>query len=66
MFIDAQFKKRKVMSNIKISYSQVKDSAVTEMYFEEIFEQGYEGNDPLFDLRHFLYPASPDPYIQVR
>ena len=47
-------------------FLQVKDSAVTEMYFEEIFEQGYEAQDPLFDLRHFLYPDSGDPYVQVR
>ncbi|XP_023321944.1 uncharacterized protein LOC111696547 [Eurytemora carolleeae] len=47
------------------SFSKVKDSAVTEMYFEEIFEQGYEAQDPLFDLRHFLYPDSGDTYIQV-
>ena len=33
------------------------------MYFEEIFELGIEGEDPLFDLRHYFYPESVDPHL---
>ena len=44
---------------------KVKDSSLNEIYFEEIFEHGFEGEDPLFDLRNYLYPDSEDPNVQV-
>jgi len=47
------------------SFSKVKDSAVTEVYFEEIFEHGFAGEDPLSDHRNYLYPDSEDPNIQA-
>jgi len=50
------------------NFSKVKDSAVTELYFDEIFEGhtvGVDGQDPLFDLRIFLYPDSEDKNIQM-
>lgn len=34
------------------------DNQATELYFEEIFEQGFATGDPLFDLRNYFYPES--------
>jgi len=45
------------------SFSKVSDSQATELYFEEIFEHGFSGEDPLFDLRNYFYPESDDPVI---
>ena len=42
----------------KRQFSKVTDSVATEVYFEEIFEYGFEGEDPLFDLRNYFYPES--------
>ena len=42
------------------SFSKVTDNAGTELYFEEIFEHGFSGEDPLFDLRNYFYPDSED------
>ena len=39
-------------------FSKVTDNQATELYFEEIFEQGYATGDPLFDLRNYFYPES--------
>ena len=39
-------------------FSKVTDNQATELYFEEIFEQGYASGDPLFDLRNYFYPES--------
>ena len=45
------------------SFSKVTDNHATELYFEEIFEHGFSGEDPLFDLRNYFYPESEDPQI---
>ena len=39
-------------------FSKVTDNQATELYFEEIFEQGFASGDPLFDLRNYFYPES--------
>ena len=39
-------------------FSKVTDNQATELYFEEIFEQGFATGDPLFDLRNYFYPES--------
>ena len=39
-------------------FSKVTDNAATEVYFEEIFEYGFEGEDPLYNLRNYFYPDS--------
>ena len=39
-------------------FSKVTDNQATELYFEEIFEQGFAAGDPLFDLRNYFYPES--------
>ena len=45
-------------------FDQVTDSQIHELYFEEIFENGFSsGPDPLFDLRNYFYPESSDPHI---
>jgi hypothetical protein len=44
-------------------FSKVTDNQATELYFEEVFEQGFAGGDPLFDLRNYFYPESDDPNI---
>eukprot|EP00090_Calanus_glacialis_P011596 TRINITY_DN19974_c0_g1_i1.p1 TRINITY_DN19974_c0_g1~~TRINITY_DN19974_c0_g1_i1.p1 ORF type:complete len:964 (-),score=236.03 TRINITY_DN19974_c0_g1_i1:108-2897(-) len=45
------------------SFSKVTDNNATELYFEEIFEHGFTGEDPLFDLRNYFYPESEDPQV---
>jgi len=45
-------------------FSKVTDNQATELYFEEIFEQGFAAGDPLFDLRNYFYPESEDPVIE--
>ena len=45
------------------SFSKVTDNTATELYFEEIFDHGFSGEDPLFDLRNYFYPDSEDPSI---
>jgi len=42
----------------------VTDNQATELYFEEIFEQGFATGDPLFDLRNYFYPESEDPVVE--
>ena len=44
-------------------FSKVTDNHATELYFEEIFEHGFSGADPLFDLRNYFFPESDDPNI---
>ena len=46
-----------------VYYLQVTDNSATELYFEEVFESGYSGEDPLGDLRYYLYPESSDPAL---
>jgi hypothetical protein len=43
-----------------VSFFKVSDSSAAELFFEEIFELGFEGEDPLFDLRHHFYTGSGD------
>ena len=45
------------------NFSKVTDNTATELYFEEIFDHGFSGEDPLFDLRNYFYPESEDPSI---
>ena len=45
------------------NFSKVTDNTATELYFEEIFDHGFSGEDPLFDLRNYFYPESDDPSI---
>ena len=45
------------------NFSKVTDNTATELYFEEIFDYGFSGEDPLFDLRNYFYPDSEDPSI---
>ena len=45
------------------NFSKVTDNPGTELYFEEIFEHGFSGDDPLFDLRNYFYPDSDDPHV---
>lgn len=45
------------------SFSKVADNPITELYFEEVFEFGLREEDPLNDLRFYLYPDSTDPAI---
>jgi len=45
------------------SFSKVADNPFTELYFEEVFEFGLREEDPLNDLRYYLYPSSNDPAI---
>ena len=46
-------------------FSKVTDNQATELYFEEIFEQGFASGDPLFDLRNYFYPES-EVLVQMR
>ncbi len=43
-----------------VIFFKVSDSSAAELFFEEIFELGFEGEDPLFDLRHHFYTGSGD------
>ncbi len=43
---------------------QAVNGPAVELDFEEIFELGIEGGDPLFDLRHYFYPECEDPHIR--
>jgi hypothetical protein len=47
------------------AFSKVKDSATADVFLEEVFDQGFEGDNASFDLRNFLYPDSQDPHIQA-
>lgn len=53
----------RVPDNLNRNFSKVTDNYATELYFEEIFEQGFIGEDLLFDLRNYFYPESDDPLI---
>jgi len=53
----------KVIDNFNRNFSKVTDNFATELYFEEIFEHGFIGEDLLFDLRNYFYPESDDPLI---
>jgi hypothetical protein len=44
----------------RVLFFKVSDSSAAELFFEEIFELGFEGEDPLFDLRHHFYTRSGD------
>ena len=44
-------------------FNKVTDSQASELCFEEISEQGFDGSDPLYDLRNYFHPESEDPII---
>ena len=57
------YKYARLLTNIESGvprreFSKVTDNQATELYFEEIFEQGFAAGDPLFDLRNYFYPES--------